>query len=169
MEVKKEIIINKPIDEVWEVLGNQYGEAYKWARGLYHSEAHGKPKINGAVCSNRACDTSFGKLREEVKVFQPNKQLSYEVIEGFPSFVETGINNWYLSKLDDNRTKVTMHFQGKTTGIMGAIMGPMMKMNLKKGLGQALSDFKYYVENGKPSPEKIKDKKKNSKKLKSVA
>jgi len=169
MEVKKEITVNKTITEVWEVLGNQYGEAYKWAKGVYHSEAHGQPKISGAMCSNRACNTSFGKLQEEVKVFKPNQQLSYEVIEGFPGFIETGVNNWYLSKIGANKTKVTMHFVGKTRGFIGLIMGPMMKMNLKKGLGQALSDFKYYVENGKPSPEKLKDNKKNSRKLKAVA
>ncbi|EAQ42431.2 hypothetical protein MED152_06915 [Polaribacter sp. MED152] len=169
MEVKKEIIVNKSITEVWEVLGNQYGEAYKWARGLYHSEAHGLPKISGAICSNRTCDTSFGKLQEEVRVFKANEQLSYEVVKGFPSFIETGVNNWYLNEIGANRTKVTMHFVGKTEGFMGVIMGPMMKMNLKKGLGQALSDFKFYVENDKPSPEKLKDNKKNSKKLKAVA
>lgn len=169
MEVKKEIIVNKPISKVWEILGNQYSDAYKWARGLYHSQAQGEPKINGAACNNRAFDTSFGKLREEVKIFQYNKQFSYEVIEGFPSFVETGTNNWYLSELDDNRTKVTMHFKGKTTCVMSTTMGPMMKLNLKKGLGQALSDFNYYLENDKPTPEKIKDNNKNRKKVKTLA
>ena len=34
MEFKREIIIHKPVAEVWEVLGNHYGEAYKWASGL---------------------------------------------------------------------------------------------------------------------------------------
>lgn len=30
MEFKREIIIDQSIEKVWDVLGNQYGEAYKW-------------------------------------------------------------------------------------------------------------------------------------------
>ena len=169
MDVKKELIVDKPISEVWEVLGNQYGSAYKWARGLYHSEGKGTPVLKDATCSNRTCDTSFGQLQEEVKVFKPNQQLSYEVIEGFPGFIKTGVNNWYLRKISEQRTEVTMHFVGETQGLMGMLMGPMMKMNLSKGLSQALQDFKYYVEHGKPSPEKIKDNTKNAKRIKQAA
>lgn len=166
MEVKKEIIVNQSIGEVWEVLGNQYAEAYKWARGLYHSEGEGQPKIQGATCNNRLCDTSFGALREEVRVFKPNQQLSYEVIEGFPGFIKKGINNWYLKKVSETQTQVTMHFVGETQGVMGLLMGPMMKMNLNKGLGEALLDFKHYVEKGEPSPAKIRDNKKHAKRMK---
>ena len=67
MEIKKEIIVNKPAAEVWSVLGDQFGEAYLWAQGLYHSKSLGAPKIEGAHCSDRVCDTSFGKIKEEIK------------------------------------------------------------------------------------------------------
>ena len=169
MDVKKAIIVNKPVAEVWNVLGNQYGEADQWARGLYHSQAEGKPQIEGAVCNNRSCDTSFGQLWEEVRVFKPNEQLSYEVIKGFPGFIKKGVNNWYLTKVSNHQTKVSMHFVGETQGFLGLIMGPMMRMNLNKGLGEALSDFKHYVETGKPSPEKIRDNQKNHKRLQTAA
>ncbi|MDC7998390.1 SRPBCC family protein [Gilvibacter sediminis] len=169
MEVKKEIIVDKPISEVWGILGNQFGDAYKWARGLYHSESFGQPAVEDAHCSNRACNTSFGAIKEKINVFKPNQQLSYEVIEGFPGFIKSGLNNWYLTKLNDNRTKVHIHFLGETQGILGVIMKPMMKLNLSITIKDALQDFKFYVENGKPSPEKIKDIKKNKKKVKAVA
>lgn len=169
MEVQKEIIVNKSVQEVWEVLGNQYAQAYKWARGLYHSEGEGAPLIPGATCNNRSCDTSFGQIREEVRVFEPNQQLSYEVIEGFPGFVKKGVNNWYIKEVSPGKTKVQMHFVGDTQGLMGMVMGPMMKMQLSKGLGEVLGDFKYYVEQGRPSPEKIKDNQKNQHKVKAAA
>ncbi|MEL7124064.1 MAG: SRPBCC family protein [Bacteroidota bacterium] len=165
MEVKKEITVNKSINEVWEVLGNQYAEAYKWARGLYHSEGFGTPKLEGASCNNRTCDTSFGRIQEEIRTFDSkNYILEYEVIKGFPGFIKQGINKWTLTKVSDTQTKVNMHFIGITQGFMGLIMGPVMRIQLNKGLGEVLGDFKHYVEIGEPSPEKIKDIQKHAKK-----
>lgn len=165
MDVKKEIAVNKPISEVWEVLGNQYADAYKWARGLYHSEGFGAPKLEGASCNNRTCDTSFGRIQEEIRVFDSNNYiLEYEVIKGFPGFIKQGINKWTLTKVNDRQTKVVMHFKGETQGFLGIIMGPMMGYQLKKNLGDVLGDFKYYVETGKPSPGKLKDAEKYAKK-----
>jgi len=169
MDIQKEIIVNQSIDQVWDLLGNRYGEGYKWARGLYHSEAQGNPTIEGAVCSNRACDTSFGQLDEEIRIFKPNQQLSYEVVEGFPNFIKKGVNNWYLEKISSQQTQVKMRFVGETQGLLGLIMGPMMKMNLAKGLAGALSDFKHYAETGKPSPAKVKDIQKHAHRLQLAA
>jgi len=109
MEFKREIIIDRPINEVWEVLGNQFGDAYKWASGLMHSEALGAPKIEGAVCNNRACEVKgFGKIREVIRKFDAkNYVLQYEVIEGFPGFVKQAINTWSLSQ-NGNKTKLNI-------------------------------------------------------------
>ncbi len=158
MEVKKDIIVDKSIEAVWEVLGNQYSEAYKWARELYHSEEFGEPKIQGARCNNRTCDTSFGRIQEEIRKFDSkNFVLEYEVVKGFPDFIKQGINRWDLQKLNEHQTKVSMHFKGETQGILGFFMGPMMNMKLNKNLGEVLGDFKHYVENGIPSPGKQRD------------
>lgn len=157
MEFKKSMLIDRPVDEVWEVLGNQYTAAYKWAAGLYHSEGEGTPKIEGAACNNRSCDTSFGRIKEEIRAFDAdNFKLSYEVIEGFPFFVDKGINNWKLMP-KGNKTQVDMHLVVTTKGLMGAIMGPMMKLQMGKTIATVLDDLKYYVENGKPSPAKAKE------------
>ena len=56
MEIKIEIVNNRLIQEVWEVLGNQFTSAYKWAIGLTHFEGFGKPEFDGAECSNRTCE-----------------------------------------------------------------------------------------------------------------
>lgn len=62
-----------------------------------------------------------------------------------------------------------MRFSANTKGGIGAIMGPVMKMQLSTGLAGALADFKFYVETGQPSSEKIKDNEKNVKRLKVAA
>jgi hypothetical protein len=157
MEFKKEIIVNKPINEVWNVLGNQYTEAYKWAGGLYHSEGKGAPQLEGASCNNRSCHTSFGRLVEEINTFDTqNYVLEYEVKEGFPSFMGKAVNNWSLTPVG-NKTQVNMHLVMETKGILGTIMQPMMKMQMGNTLKNILGDFKHYVETGEPSPNKAKE------------
>ena len=157
MEFIKTAVVDRPIEEVWEILGNQYGEAYKWAGGLFHSEGFGTPTLADAPFSSRACKTSQGDLTEEIRVFDPeNYKLVYEVVKGFPGFVEVGKNQWSLSPLG-NKTQVHMHLVIETKGIMGAIMGPVMGMQLKKVVSTVLEDFKHYVETGNPSPSKAKE------------
>ena len=157
MEIKKSLILNAPIDRVWDVLGNDFGGAAKWASGLYHSEGYGAPQLAGAACNNRACDTSFGKIKEVIRVFDAkNHHLAYEVIEGFPGFIKSGVNNWRLTSLGD-KTRVDIHFIAVTRGLLGKIMGPMMKMQMGKALGNAGEDFKAYVETGRPSARKAKE------------
>ncbi|TAI46862.1 SRPBCC family protein [Flagellimonas allohymeniacidonis] len=165
MNIKKEISVKKPVSEVWEVLGNQFDQAHKWATGLYHSQGSGMPKINGATCSIRECKTQQGKIREEIRVFDPeNYVLGYEVVEGFPFFVKSGVNNWKLAQIGST-TLVSMDFNLETKGLVGAVMKPMMKMQMTRIIENVLKDFKYYVETGIPSPEKEKEMLKLSKKV----
>ncbi|WP_020566789.1 SRPBCC family protein [Neolewinella persica] len=161
MEIKRTITVNKPIDKVWDVLGNDFGSAAKWATGLYHSEGYGVPQLAGAACNNRSCDTNQGAIKEVVRVFDANNHhLAYEVIEGFPGFVKSGINNWRLTDLGNGKTKVDIHFIAVLQGIMGTLMKPMMKWQLGSTFDQVLEDFKVYVETGKPSAKKVKELKK---------
>ncbi|OAV45179.1 SRPBCC family protein [Lewinella sp. 4G2] len=160
MEIKTTFTVNKPIDQVWDVLGNDFGGAAKWASGLYHSEGYGAPQIEGAACNNRACDTDFGKIKEVIKTFDAKHyHLAYAVIEGFPGFVKSGVNNWRLTP-KGNQTQVDIHFIGELQGVMGFLMKPMMKMKLGGAIKQAGKDFKHYVETGKPSAKKAKELKK---------
>lgn len=157
MEIKRSFTVNKPVAEVWDILGNDYGGANKWATGLYHTEGYGKPTHAGAPCSNRTCETAQGTITEAVRTFDAqNYHLAYEVIEGFPGFVESGVNNWRLTPQGE-KTKVDIHFIAITRGLLGSLMAPMMKWQLGKTFDRVLGDFKYYVEHGKPSPAKEKE------------
>lgn len=157
MEFKQEVLANQSISEVWQILGDEYADAHKWASGLYHSQGVGQPQHTGATCNKRSCDTSSGKIKEEIRVFDPvNYVLAYEVIEGFPSFVDTAVNRWSLHPQGE-KTLIKMHLTMKTKGILGLFMGPMMKLQLNKVTRHAVADLKYYVEHGKPSPQKAKE------------
>lgn len=157
MEFKREIIINKPIENVWEILGNQFGSACEWASGINHSNTYGQSNLPDTPWNNRACDTTSGKIKEELTMFNPaNYELEYKVLEGFPFFVDLGKNNWKLTKVGPT-TKVSMHMTIITKGIVGRLMSPMMKMQINKLADNVINDLKHYTETGKPSPMKAKE------------
>lgn len=129
MEIKKSIIINRPAAVVWEVLGTQFGVAYKWASGLNHSESYGKPELESAHCNDRSCELPTGNIKEVIRTFDTkNYALAYEVLEDFPFFVDKGINHWKLTELG-GQTEVNMHLKITTKGFVGKLMGPMMKLH----------------------------------------
>ncbi len=95
MELIQEILINKPIAECWEVLGNQYTEIYKWASPVNHAEGDGKTGPNGVSCDIRGCNVEgMGDITEKLTAFDPNNYyLSYEIISGLPSMMKSGRNS----------------------------------------------------------------------------
>ena len=53
----------------------------------------------------------------------------------------------------------------KTKGFVGAIMSPMMKMQMNILFDEVIEDFQYYVEHdGEPHPRKVKANRKLAKK-----
>ncbi len=156
--IQKEIIINAHINDVWEVLGPQFEDAYKWASVIKHSEARDQNSFNGSTCSERGCDVSgMGSIKERLTQYsETNHILAYEVYEGMPKMMKATKNTWKLIDLDNGKTKLIMKLEAKTGGFMGWMMKPMMKMKLKKMANKVVEEFKFYVENGKPHPRTIK-------------
>ncbi len=156
MKITTEIVIDKPVAAVWEVVGTQFGEAYVWASVLDHTEGHGQ-KISGQVCESRTCDIQgMGRTLEKLTAFDPEAHaLTYEVMEGFPFFVARGVNRWRLFDVA-GRTRLVSDAEIVTKGVIGALMSPMMKMQMSGMMRRTLEDLKYYVERGVPHPRKQK-------------
>jgi hypothetical protein len=156
VKITTEIVIDKPVVAVWEVVGTQFGNAYLWASVLNHTEGHGR-KISEQVCESRTCDIQgMGRIREKLTAFDPIAHaLTYEVMEGFPFFVERGINRWRLFDVG-GRTRLVSDAEIVTKGVIGAVMQPMMKMQMSGMMRRTLEDLKHYVERGAPHPRKLR-------------
>lgn len=161
MIIEKELIINKSIDNAWQILGHGFADVHIWASVVNHSAGSGNT-FNGASCSERGCDIAgMGKMKEKLLQFS-NEQYSlcYEYSEGVPSMVKYATNTWMLTSLGQDKTKLNMKMDITLGGLIGMIMQPMMKLKMSKMGNTLIKDFKYYVENGRPSEAKIKAMKK---------
>lgn len=156
MRIETEIVVNKSAQSLWEVVGEQFGSTHIWASGLTHSEGSGR-KLSEQVCESRTCDIKgMGRIHEKLLDFDPKRlTLKYEVVEGFPFFVERGVNRWTLTQ-EGNATRVHSLAEITTKGLVGAVMAPMMKMQMTGLMRRFLEDLKHYAETGKPHPRKLK-------------
>lgn len=162
MELTQEIIINKPIADCWEVLGNQYTEVYKWASPVNHAEGDGKAGLSGAACDIRGCNVEgMGNITEKLTDFDPkNHFLAYEVITGLPGMMKKAKNSWKLTAIDQNQTRLNMKGAIAPKGFIANLMKPMIKMQFGKMTKNLVEEFKYYVETSQPHPRKVKAAKK---------
>ena len=155
MRIVKELSIAKPVEEVWEVLGNQFGEIDKWASIISHSEVSGQAKLAGVNYSIRSTKTTQGDTQQELTGFNPDKHvISYKSISGTPAIIKQVSAHWSLEKRGENDTHLVLDFIAKMKGL-GFILAPIAKIKLGKVGDVLLDDFKYYVENGKPHPRKV--------------
>lgn len=156
MVIKRQIPISKSIEDVWEVLGNQFGEISKWSSLIKESKVYGDSKLEGLSYSIRETNTTQGITKQEMTSFNPEQHsLSYKALSGTPFFIKTVNANWFLSKLNDDSAQLNMSVDVETKGIMGVILGPVAKMKLGKLGDELVDDLKYYLENGSPHPRNL--------------
>ena len=157
-EINRDLQINSPIEEVWQVVGHEYAEAYKWASSLKHSEALNNESLNGSSCTERSCDVAgFGQITERVLEYSDEEYLlSYEVTSGLPKFVIKTENTWKLSAAAGGNTNVEMRLKMQTKGFLGWLLGGIMERKTGKLLDGSLEELKYYVETGKIHPRTLK-------------
>ena len=155
MKIVKELSIEKPVEEVWEVLGNQFGEIDKWASIISESNVSGEPKLPGVNYSIRSTTATTGKGQQELTGFdEENHILSYKSLSGTPPIVKQVHAKWSLKENGNNGTHLVLDFQAEMKGL-GHILAPIAKMKLGKIGDELLDDFKYYVEKGKPHARKL--------------
>ena len=155
MKIVKKLTINKPVAEVWDVLGNQFGEIDKWASLISRSEMSGESTMPGMPHSIRSTETTGGPTKQELTAFKPEQHIiAYKAIAGTPGFFKSVNAEWSLINKNDNATDLTLDFEVQLKGL-GALLTPIVKMKLGKVGDELLDDFKFYVENGKPHARKL--------------
>lgn len=150
MEIKVKATISKSIDEVWEVMGNQFGYAHVWSSNFKSSKPGGEPRFEGLDYSLRDTVTDRGNTVQELTAFDREQYtLSYVITKGAPEIAKLAASTWYLKETADG-----------TVVYMDTIMEPKqplpeeMETQIQKGLTiafQLLADeLKFYLENGVP-------------------
>lgn len=147
-KVTEKLIINAPLSEVW-VAWDDYGNIACFNPNLKGSHLINASQKTG-LGATRQCDLIDGKnyIRERIVEYSPERRMAVDIYAGTLPFKKARVDI-ELSAVGQNRTEVsfTMAFQPKM-GILGLLMVPLMKPQLRKSIGKLLNANRAFIEDG---------------------
>ncbi|MEL7536879.1 MAG: SRPBCC family protein [Pseudomonadota bacterium] len=157
LKISESIVINAPLDVVWNVSANQFEHIDRWDGNVRSSRATGAP-FGGAPVGGRVCSMYNGSETVEALVSFDDEQRSfvYEIKKGLPGFVVSARNTWQHSGAAAGKTHLSMTVDLEVKGILGTLMRGPMKSQMGKVLRNAQQELKHYAETGNPHPRKQK-------------
>lgn len=157
VSAQKELVINKNIDDVWEIMGTQFDQVHLWSTNFKESKAGGSAKFSSIPYSERITRTDRGETIQELDSFDPTTHtLTYHITKGAPGIAKYASAVWSLKSSGENETTVILAFKMETKGFFGFMMMPLIKKGMGKSALEIAEDLKHYAENGTPHPRKVK-------------
>ena len=157
MNIIVELSIEKPVAEVWEVMGNQFGYAHRWSSNFKTSKPGGEAKFEGISYSLRDTTTERGNTVQELTAFDAtNHSLTYEITKGAPDIAKKAGATWSL-EAKDNSTMLHMDFIMEPKMPLNEEMETKIKTGLTASVTQLAQELKHYLEKGEPHPAAIKN------------
>lgn len=157
MNVTRHIIIDAPLDKVWDVAAHEFDNISAWASLVFDSKATpGTPAVSGPEMAGRVCDTRFGKTSERFQTFDAKTHtFSYTAsAENQPGFIKSGSNTWTLEAVSSVQTRLSMAADMELNLFPGLLMRFPMSFQMGKLLDMNLEEIKHYIETGRPHPRK---------------
>lgn len=138
--------INASIEQVWDVLFNQYGDIYIHNPTMQASNYMNNSQ-KGELNVVRHCQfTDKLFVDEKIIAFEPLKMVSIDVVKHNLPMLNHLSATYELKSIEKNKTEVKM------TSLNSASPGFMihlLKGRLRKNVGQHLFGMKYFIETGK--------------------
>ena len=162
MNAIEEININKPIEEVWEVLGQQFAQVSDWASIFFQSEAGGEARFEGIDYSYRKVVTPAGANTQLLETFDTaNHRLSYRLSEGAPEIAKAAYATWSCKADASGETIASFDFTLEPKMELDEAMATKMEMGLRKSALLLGEELKHYLETGEVHPNKVAQRSKN--------
>lgn len=158
MKVDVQAEIDAPPDRVWETLGPGFGAIGTWCASVHESHLTTVPAtMAGAPAAGRHCKTVFGPFDETFTAYEPDRRvMRYQATSPkLPFFVKCMTNMFEVEDLGGGRSRVKMNAGADMTQPFRTLMGPLMKLQMGKGLREIVEELKHYVETGHPHPRKL--------------
>ncbi|MEO1051584.1 MAG: SRPBCC family protein [Bacteroidota bacterium] len=148
----KQVELNIPASKAWVILAKNYEHVGEWATIIPESAARSE---DGEIIG-RTCSSIYGDVKEMITSWdEASMAYSYEA-DGLPSMFKSGKNFWKVEPINDLRSRVKMSLRMEMAPLPGFLMGWMIKSKMAKDLDGLMEDLKYYAEQGKPHPKKLK-------------
>ena len=159
MNITRSIVIDAPIDKVWQTAAHDFDKIDAWASLVHRSEAdESKAPVSDSSMAGRVCQTPFGKSYETFEMYDEKRHTFRYAgkAEKQPPFVKRGANTWTVEAVSSAQSRLIMSVDMELNLFPGQLMRLPMTAQLRKVLDWNLEEIKHYIETGKPHPRKLK-------------
>lgn len=158
MKLNITVDIDRPIDDVWTLLAEDFTSIAAWYDPVVRSyELPSTPVLEGASCAGRVCEFTedpdgLKAVEEIVEYDAEGRRLSIDVrVENAGALLPVARNHatFWLERLDDGGTRV--HFEATPTlKPHGLLLYPLLKHGLTKSFRDLLIGMKTKLESAVP-------------------
>ncbi len=154
MKTSQTVTLNRPIEDIWQIVAENFDAAYLWMPAVTESYAINKGQgNNGAPMLGRIChfsDKSDGPYaRETITEFKPKeKSISFEVVPmNLPAIlpVKKNLLQIKLKDLGQNKTQLTWISKPELKWFAYPFY-PLLKLIIPKAFSPFLKGLKDYAE-----------------------
>lgn len=144
-KVEAQIVINAPVQRVWEVLAD-FGGVSRWAPSV--TKSYSTSKNNGGPEASRHCDIAgFGSVEEDITEWNEGRDFTYVATGVGP--ISEGYSTWAVKPQGDKTLVYTDLRYGVRFGPIGALMNVLiMRRKIEKSMVNALEGLKHHVKTG---------------------
>ena len=143
MRVLRTIDIDAPADQVWQLVGPEYGDVAAWAHLVETSSR--TPSGDGRQCTVTGVP-GVSRLVERLTSYDDaDRSLSYVVDHGMPGFVRKAANTWRVEPTGprSSRVSATASF---SLAPWAALLAPVMRLAVMRIETRTLADLKTAAE-----------------------
>ncbi len=150
------ILIDKPISNLWPLIHDSM-KMELWGPPVQKVEVELLPdQISEGAGSKRKVYAKFNEKRQgwyqEVRTHQEDgKSITFKIYEdsfGMDKMLDDVGGKIELKEVAPNKTEFVFTFYHRPKNILGRLMNPLIKMDLKKNRLRALASIKSFVETG---------------------
>ena len=155
MKIIKSVRIDKPSADVWQVVGEEFDQAYVWMSFVKHSFAIDNPKMpSTSPMGGRVC--RFGET--ENSAYAEEEIINYDPVSRTISFIVYPKNTPALLPVRSNEVSIQVKSinpnqceviwtSSPDIKALGLILSPLLKFGLGKSFQIILKELKAYSEN----------------------
>ena len=153
LNIQTETMIDAPLERVWQIAIDEFEDIGKWTTTIPHSRPN--PDLSddelGRVCGV----PGFGEIKETVIQLDDVAHTFTYKADGMPFFIRYIQNAWTLQVVGE-KTKITTNATGELMPIIGRILWPFMRWQMRSITRAFFAELKHYAETGSIHPDKIK-------------
>jgi len=164
MKTTKKIIINASSDAIWQVFAHDFDNAHIWMASVPNSfGANNGKQYEGATSKGRICELDTKpngvRVKESFLAYDEKTKFCSVLVEfqntpfGFP--LVQNIADFELEEKSSDECIVTFSVTS-TLKPFAYLIYPIIKLGFPFFVQQIVEELKFYVEEGKPHPRKIK-------------